>query len=62
MVLPQQFTSATDIASVMTAIDEQQEPIIGEVLGTLGLTNAEVIWRRPIGALRDQQAFRNSQY
>lgn len=49
-VLPQQFTSATALPSVMSAIDEHQEALIEETLRTLGLMNAEVVWRRPIGA------------
>lgn len=60
-VLPQQFTSATDLPGLMTAIDQQQDVLIEETLTALGLAATEVVWRRPIGTWRAQQALGDPQ-
>jgi hypothetical protein len=53
-VLPQQFTSATDLPGIMTAIDQHQDALITETLDALGIEAAEVSWRRPAGAWLQQ--------
>lgn len=47
-VLPQQFTSATDLPGVMAAIDRHQDALITETLSALGIDPQAVSWRRPI--------------
>lgn len=48
-VLPQQFTSATDLPGVMAAIDQNQDALVTELLSALGIGASEVSWNRPIG-------------
>ena len=53
-VLPQQFTSATDLPGVIAAIDRHQDALVTETLSALGIDAQEVSWRRPIGAWLQQ--------
>ena len=57
VLLPQQFTSATDLPGVMAAIDRHQDALITETLSALGIDAQAVSWRRPIGVwLRQHHA------